>query len=243
MAGQLMAGKAEGHLVYRARWGSMGVEWAMCREVNGQRGAESRSAPPSPRRGSGWREWEEVEWTRLAPMVLPLGAWMFATRVAIARAETYASKYRNLRIDQRWQVLALVAWKRCWEQSKKSTPKTGTEKETAAAAGATRGAKRRAREERRRREVSLERKEALVERLAREQERNRLVELAHHTRRIRAGQEAVVLTILESQISQARREFRRETREVQRERRELERDRWEMENAEGQSEQYSSGPT
>ena len=91
--------------------------------------------------------------------------------------------------------------------------------------------------------MSLERKEALVERLVREQERNRLVELARHKRRINAGQEAVVLTILESQISQARREFRREAREVQRERRELERDRGEMENAEGQSEQYSSGPT
>ena len=91
--------------------------------------------------------------------------------------------------------------------------------------------------------MSLERKEALVERLAREQDRNRLVELARHTRRIRAGQEAVVLTILESQISQARREFRRETREVQRERRELERDRGEMENAEGQSEQCSGDPT
>ena len=168
---------------------------------------------------------------------------MFATRVAIARAETYASKYRNLRIDQRWQVLALVAWKRCWEQSKKSTPKTDTAKEIAAAAGTTRGAKRRARKERRRREASLERKESLVERLAKERERNRLVELARHQRRIRAGQEAAVLTILQSQISHARREVRRETRVVQRERRELERDRWEMEKAEGQSGQHSSSPT
>ena len=239
----MMEWEAGRHLVYRARWGSIGVEWAVCGEVNGQRGAECRSAPPSSRGEGGWREWEEVEWTRLAPMVLPLGAWMFATRVAAARAEKYASMYRNRRIDHRWQVLTLVAWKRCWEQSKKSTPKTDTTKEIAAAAVTTRGAKRRAREERRRREASLERKEALVERLAREQERNRLVELARHQRRIRAGQEAAVLTILQSQISHARREVRRETRVVQRERRELERDRREMENAEEQSGQQSSSPT
>ena len=78
------------------------------------------------------------------------------------------------------------------------------------------------------RRVATERK---VEQLAREQERSRLVELARHQRRIRTGQEAAVLTILQNQISHARRGFRQETRAVQRERRELERDRREMANA------------
>ena len=168
---------------------------------------------------------------RLAPMVLPLGAWMFATRVAAAGAEKYASMYRNRRLDQRWQVLTLVAWKRCWEQSKRIAPKTDTTEAIAAATVTTRGAKRRARKERRRREESLEKKEALIEQLAKEQEHSRLMALARHQRRIRTGQEAAVLTILQNQISHARREFRQETRAVQRERRELERDRQEMENA------------
>ena len=231
MAGQSMAWEAGRHIVYRARWGSIGVEWAVCGEVNGQRGAECRSAPPSSRGKGGWREWEEVEWRRLVPMILPLGAWMFATRVAAAGAEKYASMCRNRRIDQRWQVLTLVAWKKCWGQSKRAAPKTSTAEASATATVATRGAKRRARKERRRREESLERKEALVEQLAKEQEHSRLRALAHHQRRLRTGQEAAVLTILQNQISHARRGFRQETRAVQRERRELERDRWEMENA------------
>ena len=175
--------------------------------------------------------WKEVDWVRLAPMILPLGAWMFAARVAAAGAEKYASMCRNRWLDQRWQVLTLVAWKRCWKQSRKSAPKTDATEGTAAATATTRGDKRRARKERRRREESLERKEALAEQLAREQERSRLVELARHQRRIRTGQEAAVLTILQNQISHARRGFRQETRAVQRERRELERDRREMENA------------
>jgi len=227
----LRAWEAGRRLVYRARWGSIGVEWAVCGEVNGQRGAECRSAPPSSRGESGWREWEEADWMQLAPMVLPLGAWMFATRVAAAGAEKYASMYRNRRLDQRWQVLTLVAWKRCWEQSKKTAPKTDTTEAVAAAAAMTRGAKRRARKERKRREGSLERKEELVKQLAKEQAHSRLVELARHQRRIRTGQEAAVLTLLQNQISRARRGVRQETREVQRERRELERDRREMENA------------
>ena len=162
---------------------------------------------------------------RLAPMVLPLGAWMFATRVAAAGAEKYASMYRSRRLDQRWQVLTLAAWKKCWGQSKRAALETNTVGASATATVTTRGAKRRARKERRRREESLERKEALVEQLAKEQEHGRLRALAHHQRRLRTGQEAAVLTILQNQISHARREFREETRAVQRERRELERDR------------------
>ena len=231
MAGQLMAWEAGRHLVYRARWGSIGVEWAVCGEVNGQRGAECRTAPPSSRGEGGWREWEEVDWMQLAPMVLPLGAWMFATRVAAARAEKYASMYRSRRLDQRWQVLTLVAWKKCWEQSKRAAPRTNTAEASTTATVTTRGAKRRARKERRRREESLERKEALIEQLAKEQEHSRLRALAHHQRRLRMGQEAAVLTILQNQISHARREFRQETRAVQRERRELERERQEMGDA------------
>ena len=231
MAEQLLTWEAERYLVYRARWGSIGAEWAVCGEESGQWGAECRSAPPSPRGESGWRKWEEVDWMRLAPMVLPLGAWMFATRVAAARAEKYASMYRSRRLDQRWQVLTLVAWKKCWKLSKEAAPKTNTAEVSATATVTTRGAKRRARKERRRREESLERKEALVEQLAREQEHSRLRALAHHQRRLRTGQEAAVLTILQNQISHARREFRQETRAVQRERRELERDRQEMRDA------------
>ena len=155
---------------------------------------------------------------------------MFAARVAAAGAEKYASMCRNRWLDQRWQVLTFVAWKRCWKQLKKSAPDTDATEERAAAAATTRGDKRRARKERRRREESLERKEALADQLAREQERSRLVELACHQRRIRTGQEAAVLTILQNQISHARRGFRQETRAVQRERRELERDRREMES-------------
>ena len=231
MADQLLTWEAERYLVYRARWGSAGAEWAVWGEESGQWRAECRSAPPSPRGESGWRKWEEVDWMRLAPMVLPLGAWMFATRDAAAGAEKYASMYRNRRLDQRWQVLTLVAWKRCWEQSKRVAPKTDTAEALVAATVTTRGAKRRARKERRRREESLERKEALIEQLAKEQEHSRLMALARHQRRIRTGQEAAVLTILQNQISHARREFRQETRAVQRERRELERDRQEMRDA------------
>ena len=155
---------------------------------------------------------------------------MFVTRVAAAGAEKYASMYRSRRLDLRWQVLTLVAWKRCWEQSKRVAPITDTAEALVAATVTTRGAKRRARKERRRREESLERKEALIEQLAKEQEHSRLMALARHQRRIRTGQEAAVLTILQNQISHARRGFRQETRAVQRERRELERDRQEMEN-------------
>ena len=172
-----------------------------------------------------------MNWKRLTPMVLPLEAWKLEARIAAANAEKYASMWRNLWRYRRWHVLAFAAWKKCWEQSKRIAPKTDTTEATAAATATTRGAKRRARKERRRREESLERKEALVEQLAREQERSRLVELARHQRRIRTGQEAAVLTILQNQISHARRGFRQETRAVQRERRELERDRQEMENA------------
>ena len=225
-----MAREAGRNLVYRARGDTIGVEWAVCRAMDDHWVARCRSAPPTPREEGGWRKWEEVDWVRLAPMVLPLGAWMFAARVAAAGAEKYASMCRNRWLDQRWQVLTFVAWKRCWKQLKKSAPDTDATEERAAAA-TTRGDKRRARKERRRREESLERKEALADQLAREQERSRLVELAGHQRRIRMGQEAAVLTILHNQISHARREFRQETRAVQRERRELERDRWEMENA------------
>ena len=231
MASQLLAWEAGRHLVYRARWGSIGVEWAVCGEVSDHRGARCCSAQPTPRGEGGWREWEEVDWMRLAPMVLPLGAWMFAARVAAAVAEKYASMYRNRRLDLRWQVLTLVAWKKCWKQSKRAAPETNTAEASATATVTTRGAKRRARKERRRREESLERKEALVEQLAKEQEHSRLRALAHHQRRLRMGQEAAVLTILQNQISHARREFRQETRAVQRERRELERDRQEMGDA------------
>ena len=156
---------------------------------------------------------------------------MFATRVAAAGAEKYASMYRSRRLDQRWQVLTLVAWKKCWKLSKEAAPKTNTAEASAIATVTTRGAKRRARKERRRREESLERKEALVEQLAKEQEHSRLRALARHQRRLRTGQEAAVLTILQNQISHARREFRQETRAVQRERRELERDRQERGDA------------
>ena len=231
MADRLSTWEVERHLVYRARWGPTGAEWAVWGEESGQWRAECRSEPPSPRRERGWRKWEEVDWMRLAPMVLPLGAWIFATRVAAAGAEKYASMYRSRRLDQRWQVLTLVAWKKCWGQSKRAAPKTNIAEASATAIVATRGAKRRARKERRRREESLERKEALVEQLAKEQEHSRLMALARHQRRIRTGQEAAVLTILQNQISHARRGFRQETRAVQRERRELERDRREMENA------------
>ena len=231
MADRLSTWEAERYLVYRARWGSTGAEWAVWGEESGQWRAECRSEPPSPRGERGWRKWEEVDWMRLAPMVLPLGAWIFATRVAAAGAEKYASMYRSRRLDQRWQVLTLVAWKKCWGQSKRAAPKTNIAEASATAIVATRGAKRRARKERRRREESLERKEALIEQLTREQEHSRLMALSRHQRRIRTGQEAAVLTILQNQISHARREFRQETRAVQRERRELERDQQETGNA------------
>ena len=231
MAEQSLTWEAERYLVYRARWGSTGAEWAVWGEESGQWRPVCRSEPPSPRGEREWRKWEEVDWTRLAPMVLPLGAWMFATRVAAAGAEKYASMYRSRRLDQRWQVLTLVAWKKCWKQSKRAAPKTNTAEASATATVTTRGAKRRARKERRRREESLERKEALIEQLAKEQEHSRLRALARHQRRLRTGQEAAVLTILQNQISHARREFRQETRAVQRERRELERDRQERGDA------------
>ena len=95
IAGQLMAREAGRNLVYRARWDTIGVEWAVCREVSDHWVARCRSAPPTPRGEGGWREWEEVDWVRLAPMVLPLGAWMFAARVAAAGAERYANMCRN----------------------------------------------------------------------------------------------------------------------------------------------------
>ena len=186
--------------------------------------------------------WEEVNWKRLTPMVLPLEAWKFEARVAAAKAEKYASMWRNPWRYRRWHVLTFVARKNCWEQSKKMAPKTDAMEEAAAATETARGAKRRARKERRRREESLERKEALVEQLAREQERSRLVELARHQRRIRTGQEVAVLTILQNQISQARQGLRQKARAVQMERRELDRNRQEREDTQGQSGSHSGRP-
>ena len=147
MASQVTAREAGRHLVYRARWGTIGMEWAVCGDATDHRDVKCRSAPPTARVWDKWRVWEEVNWKRLTPMVVPLEAWKLEARVAAAKAEKYASMWRNRWRYQRWQVLTLAAWKKCWEQSKRIAPKTDTTEATAAATVTTRGAKRRARRE------------------------------------------------------------------------------------------------